>query len=1591
MKFVNDISIFGDLTISGTAKVLTLGTSTGNFITQSGNILQERTSLEVLSDIGGVSVTQTSRTFAAIPEIELYRNRVLDDGGTIDGIGALINEHLTYDYFGLSTFEAKNFEVTDGVVELSDDLDIRNSITTGGTINLNNNFLIGIKTPTDTSHGANKWYVDNKIISIDTSLNNLWIDQVYQDVSITNLDVLTQLHTLQISNLDSSLDLFSTTIYIDASLNDIRSTYISDASLSTDFYWNASNLLEVSTGFGGATINYVDGSLAARDTSIAYLDNLTQTHTTQISNLDTSVSNLDTLTQTHTTQISNLDTSVSNLDTLTQAHTLDITNLETSTGLLDSIKLNNTTDTFTGVLTLNGSLNIFGDIYQDGSSYITHAENIETESAFITMRQGAVVQLEDGSISGVKITKPDGITNVIFGAGNDAIMRVGWEGSILQAIATREDSPTDTHYAYWDDSSSMLKTYDIIGNYIDPSLNTLRNNLDSSVSALDTLTQTHTTQISNLDTSISNQDLQAVTDVGAITTNDIEIGSGSTKNATSIINTLELQNSLVGAYYKLVTDDYIEIADNANLDVGTSDFSQTIRFNPNSVSGTQYLINKEAGGIGYGVYLVDDDIYIRFDDGTTDVSAIILTAQIVDNTWYSLNISFDRDGNATAILNGTISGTVDISTANLTLNNAGAYRIGSTTAGASFFDGEISMNLHWNKTLTTAEMLEMSQWDSKNPPIAFADVGASQTELVTLPFSRVGSGWVYDGAGQFTGTATTYELLESITDYTYGANYRVSVEITGYTSGDLKLRLGAGGTQTASFSGVGVYTFEIEWDGVNAFFEIDGNTAFTGVVDNIKLTQIGNVLNLNESGMTSTTWLDNSGNSLDGTVSGAELIRDENFAVDNLFVDGFIETLGDIKINPISGSSVLLFYENNTAKSISTYDSGVGFRISTYPDEPIYFQTNRNGTGSIDMAIDNKNLGIGTTTPLSKLSINGGLHVGGDSDAGDNNLLVDGTGTISTIANSIGDFLTAPNAGGLVTQRTAVQVLSDIGAVSSVNIDSSLNALWVDQGYQDSSISVLDTLTQTHTQEIAQTARTYAAIASVEDYRTRVLNDGGTTDGIGSLIAEQLTDDYFGKATFEAKNFEVTDGVVELSDNLDIRNNIAAGGTVSGADAIDASDYVTKSQLDSSIAAGDLQQVTDIGNTTTNSISITDGSLYVSGNVGIGITSPASKLTVQGTEISSFTGTTTGTALIRTTTYVSGNYRTLDFAHSTDVAAARIGAKVTSAGSYLQFGTSNSYASGITNNAMTVDYDGNVGIGTTTPTTLLDVSGNITSSGNIYLNNSQKLQIGDANNYLTTTILTTSSGSGFTLQTTNSVGDLMFNTNSTEAMRIDSSGNVGIGTTSPNAKLEIDGTSVVGLHIASTTGASLMEIDSADGDTMLAFQENDSAKFTIMNDQGESQFQIRNGSSGAPAFFIAEDGVSENSLYLQSGGNVGIGTTNPSAKLYINGDLNVEAANISYQENLDVDIASEVVATLPIATYTAVFFDYSVKNGSNVRAGTVMATHDGTSVVYTDTATTDLGDTSDVVMSVDISGTDLRLIATVATSNWIIKTLVRGI
>ena len=130
---------------------------------------------------------------------------------------------------------------------------------------------------------------------------------------------------------------------------------------------------------------------------------------------------------------------------------------------------------------------------------------------------------------------------------------------------------------------------------------------------------------------------------------------------------------------------------------------------------------------------------------------------------------------------------------------------------------------------------------------------------------------------------------------------------------------------------------------------------------------------------------------------------------------------------------------------------------------------------------------------------------------------------------------------------------------------------------------------------------------------------------------------------------------------------------------------------------------------------------------------------------------------------------------------------------------------------------------------------------------------------------------------------------------------------------------------------------------------------------------------------------------ILANGNVGIGTTSPSEKLDVAGNIKIQSALLSNQENTDVDTGTETVANVAIATYTAAFFDFVVKKTTNVRSGTVYACHDGTNVEFTETSTNDLGDTSDVTLSVDISGTNMRLLATVTSDDWSVKSLIRAI
>jgi hypothetical protein len=53
-----------------------------------------------------------------------------------------------------------------------------------------------------------------------------------------------------------------------------------------------------------------------------------------------------------------------------------------------------------------------------------------------------------------------------------------------------------------------------------------------------------------------------------------------------------------------------------------------------------------------------------------------------------------------------------------------------------------------------------------------------------------------------------------------------------------------------------------------------------------------------------------------------------------------------------------------------------------------------------------------------------------------------------------------------------------------------------------------------------------------------------------------------------------------------------------------------------------------------------------------------------------------------------------------------------------------------------------------------------------------------------------------------------------------------------------------------------------------------------------------------------------------------------------------------------------------------------------------MSTWNGSSVVYNESTTNDIGNTNEVTMSVDLSGTNVRLRAT-NTNQWSVRSLVR--
>jgi hypothetical protein len=104
------------------------------------------------------------------------------------------------------------------------------------------------------------------------------------------------------------------------------------------------------------------------------------------------------------------------------------------------------------------------------------------------------------------------------------------------------------------------------------------------------------------------------------------------------------------------------------------------------------------------------------------------------------------------------------------------------------------------------------------------------------------------------------------------------------------------------------------------------------------------------------------------------------------------------------------------------------------------------------------------------------------------------------------------------------------------------------------------------------------------------------------------------------------------------------------------------------------------------------------------------------------------------------------------------------------------------------------------------------------------------------------------------------------------------------------------------------------------------------------------------------------------------------------------APSLNTTAKVTANSGQTTVYSIPASAYTGAFFDYTVVNAIGARSGNVMAIWSGTSnIEFSETSTTDIGNSSDLTFDVAISGTDVLFRASANTDSWTVKSIVRSI
>ena len=117
-------------------------------------------------------------------------------------------------------------------------------------------------------------------------------------------------------------------------------------------------------------------------------------------------------------------------------------------------------------------------------------------------------------------------------------------------------------------------------------------------------------------------------------------------------------------------------------------------------------------------------------------------------------------------------------------------------------------------------------------------------------------------------------------------------------------------------------------------------------------------------------------------------------------------------------------------------------------------------------------------------------------------------------------------------------------------------------------------------------------------------------------------------------------------------------------------------------------------------------------------------------------------------------------------------------------------------------------------------------------------------------------------------------------------------------------------------------------------------------------------------------------------------TSSYSTNFTVGSKLTIDETLTDYASVTSTIVGSNNLFTQATGSYTAAMGKYTLYNGANARAGEFMTTWNGTSTTYTDTSTTDIGDTSKITFSSAIVTGNVQINADALLSGFTVKMLV---